>query len=335
MESVSKENRIFQCVCLLAVVITSLPASGQTRAEGPWWPHPVWGPDDQAGGSNWITPNKIIEALSLVETGKVYELGQIYERSMPNPERFHRTYAMFIPSFPTSGPFGTNNLVSNDEFLCAQIGQVGTQFDGPAHIGKRMTMADGTITEVFYNGVTAEEMRDSFELRRLGVENVKPYITRGILLDIAGYKGMETLSIDYEVTLADVRGALARQGMGNEEIQTGDALFLNYGWWHYWQEPEKYEGGFPGIGMEVAEWVVSRRVSMVGSDTANEVDPNPNSDLVIPVHQELIMKNGILFLEFMTFEELLADEVYEFLFIFTPLRLKGATGSPGRPIAIR
>jgi kynurenine formamidase len=63
--------------------------------------------------------------------------------------------------------------------------------------------------------------------------------------------------------------------------------------------------------------------------------PNPNTDLVVPVHQELMMKNGIFNLENMNLESLSSEKVYEFLFVFTPIRFVGASGSPGRPIAIR
>ena len=120
---------------LVAAVTITTPLFAQTRAQGPWWPHPLWGPDDQAGGSNWITPEKILEAVTLVKTGKVYELGNVYERGMPMIGQ--RTFAMFIPAFPTYGPIGDTSIVFNDEFLCAEIGQVGTQFDGLGHVGKR------------------------------------------------------------------------------------------------------------------------------------------------------------------------------------------------------
>ena len=99
-----------------------------------------------------------------------------------------RTFAMFIPAFPTYGPIGNTGIVFNDEFLCAEIGQVGTQFDGLGHVGKRLTMADGTTTDVFYNGVPTAEMRAPYGLTKLGVEQVKPIITRGILIDVAGFK---------------------------------------------------------------------------------------------------------------------------------------------------
>ena len=128
--------------CLLGVCSV---AGAQTREKGPWWPNARWGAGDQAGASNWITPEKVLAATSLVKTGKVVELGYVYERGMPLIG--NRSYNIFIPSFPTSGPFNGNNIVFNDEYVAAEIGQVGTQFDGPGHVGQKMKLADGTDTD--------------------------------------------------------------------------------------------------------------------------------------------------------------------------------------------
>ncbi len=313
-------------VCLHVTVLSPYPAAGQTREKGPWWPHPIWGPNDQAGASNWITPAKILEAVSLVKTGKVYELGHVYERGMPLLGQ--RSFAMFIAPGTASG---VDQLIFNDEFVSAEIGQVGTQFDGLGHVGKRITMADGTTADVFYNGVTAPEMLSRYGLLQLGIEKIKPYITRGILIDVAGYKGLEILPNEYEVTLSDVRGALAKQGLVESQITPGDALFLNFGWSRLWKDPQRMIANWarrPGIGPDVVDWVVSRRVSMIGSDASAD---HANA----AVHHELTLKNGIPNLEFMDFEALLADRVYDFMFVFAPLPLKGATGSPGRPLAVR
>ena len=324
-------------LALACAVISSALAGdclAQTREKGPWWPHPLWGAEDQAGGSNWITPEKILEAVQLVKTGKVYEIGQVYERGIPLFEG--RTYSMFIPGSPTGGPFGDNALVYFDEILTAEIGQVGTQFDGPGHIGIRTTMGDGSVQDVFYNGYPIDEIEGSYGLRKLGIEQVKPYLTRGILIDIAGQKGVEALDHSYEVTVADVRAALERQGMSEQDLKDGDALFFRYGWSKYWTDGEKYNNNPPGIGLEVAAWVAGRNASMWGSDQWNgEVIPNPEAGLAFPVHTELICKHGIWNLENMVFDELVEDEVYEFLFVFAPIRFKGGTGSPGRPLAIR
>ncbi len=321
---------------LAAVLALALAAQlgAQTREKGPWWPS-IWGADDQAGASNRITADVIVKAVQLVQTGQVYELGQVYERGMPLFGE--RTYAMFIPSSPSGGPFGENNmLMYHDEFLCAEIGQVGTQFDGLGHIGTKMQMADGSTQDIFYNGIPVSEMKNPYGLQKLGIEHVKSFITRGILIDIAGYKGVEHLEHSYEVTVADIRGALKKEGIDEKSIEEGDALFFNYGWSKLWDDADEYNTNPPGIGMEAAAWIIDKKPSMIGSDQwATEVVPGPDPKLVFPVHQELITKNGIFNLENMVFEEAIADGAYEFLFIFTPTRFKGGTGSPGRPIAIR
>ncbi len=102
-------------------------------------------------------------------------------------------------------------------------------------------MADGTYKIVFYNGFTADELfsanRGRGGVEALGVENMKPFITRGILIDIAGYKHMQPLPAAYEVTMEDVRGALERQGMSEDTIEQGDAVLFNYGWAVNWTNP--------------------------------------------------------------------------------------------------
>ncbi len=329
-------RRIPLIACLSGVILSVVAASAaaQTRAQGPWWPHPIWGKDDRAGGSNWITPEKIRASLQLVTTGRVYEIGQVYEAGMPLYGE--RSYTLTIPGGPERSAFGQNQLLGNEEMITGQLGQVGTQFDGPGHIGTRLRMADGTERDVYYNGFTWEEIQGEAGLRELGIEQIKPIITRGLLIDIAGYQNVPILPPTYEVTLADLRGALARQGIDEAWIQPGDAIFFGYGWSAHWRDPAVYQATQPGIGLEVARWIVERKASMVGSDSPGlEVTPNPDPGLVFPVHQELIPRNGIWNLENLHFEELLAERVYQFLLVFTPVRFKGATGSPGRPIAIR
>ncbi|HEX6225873.1 MAG TPA: cyclase family protein [Chryseolinea sp.] len=305
--------------------VSILSSQAQTREKGPWWPHPLWGAGDQAGGSNWITPEKIVKAFSLVKEGKVFELGHVYERDMPLVGK--RSYNIFIPAFPTYEPSGKDQIVFNDEYIAAEIGQVGTQFDGPGHVGKRMKMADGKTSDIFYNGIPGDEMKSAYGLNKLGVENVKPIITKGILLDIAGYKGVDTLPEGYEITMDDINKTLAKQGLKESDIEPGDALLFNLGWWRIWPDPKTTSGNPAHIGTEVIQWVIAKKPSMVGSDS-NLDSPEAK------VHSELILKNGIFNLELMNFATFSGEKVYKFLFVFTPLRLKGATGSPGRPLAI-
>ena len=331
-----RNRRAARAGALIALAATgallTLSAGAQTRESGPWWPNPEWGPDDQSGASNRITDAKVMEALQFATTGKIYELGQIYEQGMPLFGS--RSYSMVLPA---RGPAaGDNRIVANEEFISTQIGQVGTQFDGLGHIGQEVVMEDGSVEHVFYNGYTASEMDTPGGLQRLGIEHVRPIVTKGVLIDIAGYQGVERLPNGYEVTVEDLLGALAAQGMSAANVAPGDAVLLRYGWSSLWDQPEAYNPNPPGIGLAAAEWITERRVTMIGADSwGSEVFPNPDEALVFPVHQELLMKNGIFNLENMQFDELVADVVYEFAFIVTPIRFRGATGSPARPIAIR
>jgi kynurenine formamidase len=310
------------------------PAAGMNTPIGPrWWPS-RWGPQDEAGASNLMTPEKVLAAAKLIKTGKVYELGRVYEAGMPVFGA--RVWALRIPGTPTNDePFGINKLVYHDEFLATEIGQIGTQFDGLGHIGcetgKRGDMADMR----FYNGVTEAEMASAYGLKKLGIEKVKPFFTRGILVDVAAVKG-RMLNLGEEITPADVMAALQRAGIAESSIQPGDAVFFNTGWGSLWMKDNaKFNEGEPGIGLDVAKWLVQKQVSVFGSDTwATEVVPNPNKDLAFVVHQELITKNGIFNHENLDFDALIKDKVYEFVYVFAPLRIKGGTGSPGRPIAI-
>jgi hypothetical protein len=318
---------IFLILIVHALSMAASQAAAQTQEQGPWWPHPIWGAGDEAGASNWITPQKVLEALRLVSNGVVYDLGHVYESGMP--VAMSRPYS--LEHIGPLGPFGENAIVMNSELLCTEIGQVGTQFDGLGHVGTRMTMADGSEKDVYYNGFTGDEIVGPGGLKQLGIEKVRPVITRGILIDMAQFKGQETLSRPYEVTLDDMRGALAAQGFEGDAIRDGDAILIRFG--SKW-DPSQYGPG-AGIGLEVAQWLASEKISLLGSDRVGEVSPNPDPDLVFPLHQELMQKNGIFNLESMNLEQLAASRIYEFAFVFNPLPIKGATGSPGRPLAIQ
>ena len=311
------------CLCVIASL-----SIAQTRESGPWWPHPVWGPTDQTGASNWITPDKIVAAASLIKTGQVYELGHPYTNGMPTVGS--RNYKLVIAGFPTMGPFESRNrsVYFNDEYVAGEIGQVGTQFDGLGHPGVGVTMDDGSEHVVFYNGHTDDEIHNPYGLSKLGVENVKPFFTRGILIDIAALLDEDIVSGDHIVSLTEVRNALANQGIDEASIAPGDALLFNFGWWQRWPEPSILSDAQPYLGDDVVAWIIERQPSMVGSDITLD---GPE----FAVHTELIVKHGINNLEWMTFKDLAEDQVYEFAFILTPLRLKGATGSPVRPIAIK
>jgi kynurenine formamidase len=271
---------------------------------------------------NRLTPSKTLEAAALIKQGKTYQLGRLYEAGMP----FYRTrsYTLIIPT--TNGPLGSNQLTYNEELVASQIGQVGTQFDGFGHIG---------INFRFFNCNEAKDFVRPEGLTKLGIENVGVFFTRGVLIDVAGYKGVARLEKGYEITVDDLKGALAKEGVS---IHEADAVILNTGWGSLWMKDNaEYTSGAPGIGLAAGQWLVDQKVVLVGADTGGvEVAPNPDHpESQAIVHQLMITRNGIHFLENLDTSELARDRVYEFAFVFSPLRLKGATGSPGNPIAVR
>jgi len=300
-------------------------------SDKPWWPHPKWGKDDQAGASNWITPAKVLDALKSIKDGKIHRVGRVYESKMP---KFgDRTFNIRIT--PVTASVGANRLVGHDEFVATEIGQTGTQFDGLGHIGIQMGK-DGDLQEVrFYNGVTEFEMTSPYGLLKLGIENCKPIFTRGHLFDIEALKG-KMMEVGEEIKLADVRAAMQKQGMKEEDIKDGDALFFNTGFGALWMKNnDKFNSGEPGIGLEVAKWLIDKNPCMMGSDCwATEVVPNPDKNLIFPVHSEVITKHGIYNHENLDFTSLIADRKYQFAYIFSPAPIRGATGSNGGPIAV-
>ena len=177
-----------------------------------------------------------MEATQLVRTGKIYELGQLYESGMPFFGQ--RTYSLRVPI--KAPPEGGNRVVGYDEFVSGEIGHVGTQFDGVGHIGRKsLWRMAGSST--FSTTVSPQRrwMRP-YGVQKLGIEHVKPVVTRGVLIDVASYKGVDRLPNSYEVTVADVEGALARQGMSEADVHAGDAVLFRYGWSQLWRQPEAY-----------------------------------------------------------------------------------------------
>jgi len=318
LRKIKNQPKILVAVFLsigLVIGMTAWTVSQENR----WYPS-IWGADDQRGALNRLTPEKVLEAVSLIKTGKVYELGRVYEDAMPLFGTRH--FSLRIPQM--SGPLGDNQVTWHEEIFSGEIGQIGTQFDGLAHIG---------IGDIYYNGLPQSEIAKAEGFVKLGVENVGAIVTRGVLIDVVGYKGVEHLEDKYEITADDLKGALRQQGT---TIRSGDVVLIHTGWGRLWiTDNERYNESEPGIGLDAGRYLVDQEIVMVCADNwAIEVVPNPDESISFPVHQLFLPQNGIYNLENIITEELAKDKVYEFSFIFTPLKLKGATGSPGSPIAI-
>jgi kynurenine formamidase len=305
---------------ILTVAVAMMVGAGMVVAQTTWYPS-RWGAEDQRGAANRVTAAKVLEAKNLITRGQTYQLGRVYESGMPIFGTRH--YSLRIPK--VFGPNGTNQMFYHDEIISGELGQIGTQFDGLGHVG---------IGDLFYNGNRGSEFAKAEGLTKLGIENVGALVTRGVLVDIAAFKGVPMVEGGYEITVADLEGALRRE---NTSIKAGDAVLFHTGWGSLWMKDNaRFNEKAPGIGLAAAQYLVDHEITLAGSDTwAVEVVPNPDASVAFVVHQLFIPRNGIYIFENLATEVLARDNAYEFAFVYAPLRLKGATGSPGNPLAIR
>ena len=309
-------------VPLLAVLTAgAAPAAAQS-----WSPPPPdercpsrWGAGDERGAANHMGPATVLRAARLIRTGRVIELGQVLRGSMPLGARHFDVYMK-----PTGRNAGSNRRGSNEELVVAEMGQVGTQFDGFTH---------QTIGDSLYNCFDQNEILTRSGFTRLGVENVGTLMTRGVLIDVAALKGVDMLPDRYEITVDDLRQALDRQGVA---LEAGDAVLIHTGWGVLWDtDAERFMASNPGIGVAAAQWLVDHDPMLLGADNQPvEVSPNPDPELSLPIHQMMLVVNGIHLVERMRLDELAAAGVYEFAFVVQPLKIEGATGSTVAPVAI-
>lgn len=334
--------------------MTSVPAwAGNDQPLLENWAPTEWGADDKAGSVNRTTPAMVLSAAKLVKEGKVATLGKIYQQDMP--AFGSRGWRMIIPGLPTGGPYGEQEVVYNDEFLATEIGQVGTQFDGPGHIGVITSRG-----HFFYNGRFLEDADiTSYGMGPLGVEHVAEigFVCRGVLLDAVAYRGgplpVPTKNSSDDpgiVTAKDVQAMIERQGI--DPIGEGDCVFLYTGhgdiWhpslWDTYDDAEKqkriaeFNSGSPGFGISACEYMAARKIILWGGDTANSeaVATNHGGENAQPYecHIKMMTRSGIWNLENLDLSQLVADKAYEFFFAWSPLKIKGGTGSPGNPVAI-
>ncbi len=299
-----------------------------------WWPNPLWGEGDEAGSTNWYTnPEIVMRALAMVKEGKAAKIGHDYTSAMPLFGE--RRFSLRIPGTPTGGAFGANKIMWNDEFLSTEVGQVGTQFDGLGHIGVQVG-ADGDKNEMrWYNGFSAQQMGNPYGLNFLGTEKLNPIVARGILLDIAAVRDAPMEAGDV-VTMADVQAALEAQGMADYGPMPGDAILIRTGWERLWNDAPAFNAGCPGIGMEVARWIAETvQAGVTGFDTwPGDAVPNPDPACAFCVHQYLQTRHGIVNQENLKLSVLADQGIYQFAYFYSPVPIKGATGSIGSPVAI-
>jgi len=303
---------------------------GLPAGVAPWWPS-RYGADDQLGSLNEITPEVVRGAASLVTRGLVLDLGRVLDEDTPKfPGRFwHQTVDLSAHATNPRRPDAEGKGWGKEEINWIteiQTGtfQVGTQLDSIGHI---------QIGDRFYNGWTVKDVVEPWGLNRFGMEGVPPIITRGVLVDVAGYKGKERLDKGYVITLTDLDGALAREGV---ELHSGDAVLFHTGWGLLWgKDNTTFLSGEPGPGLALIERLYAGRVALVGTDTWS-IGPVPGEDTARPflVPQTMYVKMGLFGLENLATEELAAKGVYEFLFALTHGKTRGSTAAVIAPAAL-
>lgn len=290
-----------------------------------------FGSDDEVGMLNVLTPEMTRSVLQQVSSGKVYDLSHEFFVGMPGPD-YHRfgqpAYMYFRPTDPAvqqeflkdllpEGSEAAGVTTTEDAFMMTC--HHGTQFDAFSHIH-----LNGEI----FNGFKVAEHDTPYGMNRGGMENVPPVITRGVLIDVAAAKGMDVLPNSYPITIDDLKQALERQ---RTRLKEGDVVLVRTGWGRYWPDPEKMFEDNAGITVESAGWLVDQGAVLIGSDNTS-VERTPFDSQT--VHVFLLVKRGVNMMEQMQLETLSHDKVYEFAFIVAPLKLRGAAGSPIRPLAV-
>jgi kynurenine formamidase len=325
--------------CLSGSVALAQSLKGWTQGKGFGW---VWGPNDTFGALNAIlAPERTLQALQSVKTGKVYDLGVPLDQSS---YKWPGHSATSIVSYRSpEGVKRGGNLAGMGEghphklafHSCALYisDNLGTQIDGLGHI---TTGADNH----WYNGFREAEWGGDFGIRKADADGIPPIIGRGVLIDVAGWKGVDALPANFPITSKELRGALDAQKM---DVTPGDIVMIRTGTLRYWGENGSDHAKIAahdsaGLTLEGAKWLVEQKGAvLVGSDTSGvECGSDPAlPGAVNPVHEYLLVEQGVHLGEFHNLEGLAANKVYRFVYVAMTNRLKGTVaGTAMRPIAI-
>jgi kynurenine formamidase len=257
--------------------------------------------------------------LHQLAAAKIYDLGQPYFVGMPH----HPMHPPFLFSLTKMhGDYIMPNGASSASEGLALGGHLGTHIDALCHVsfgGKLHGGHDVKDAQSYSGG-----------LQRHSVDSLAPIVRRGILLDIAGQQNVTSLPAAFEITPEHIEAAANAQGL---VINPGDVVLLRTGWGAFFEDVARFESQMhgPGPGESGGRWLSRHGIFAAGADTINfEMVPSRT----MPVHVHLLVESGIHIIECLNLEQLAADRVYEFAFVASPLKIRGATGSPIRPVAL-
>jgi len=284
-----------------------------------------WGPADEIGTLNMMTDASRLDVLKRIAGGKVYDLGVDLFPGMPtcclpfgDPN-----FQIFMTHAPGRDP--AKELLSYSGDGVTMYLHSGTHIDALNHFGLH-----GKI----WNQVRAEDALGTRGWSKSGVDKYPPIVARAVLIDVAKLKGVDRLPDSYSITVSDLQDALKKQGT---TLQPGDVVLTRTGLMTLWPDQSKYHmADEPGLSLEAAQWLVEdQKAMLLGADNlAVERFPSSHPENFVPVHSYLLVERGVSIIEGLWLEDLSKDGVYEFLFIASPLKFRGGTASPIRPLAI-
>jgi kynurenine formamidase len=256
---------------------------------------------------------------------RVFDLGRPLTIGMPQSPN-HPAYWHALPRRHGDMVRADGGSAAND--IITMGTHVGTHVDALSHVSQ-----DGRL----HGGEDAAAASVGGRFSVHGAETIEPMLGRGVLLDVPGTLGLERLEAGREITVADLEATCERQGV---EVRAGDVVLVRSGWGQHFDagRNEEFRGltdGVPGVGEAGATWLAQRRIRAAGADTIafERLAPGAGHGL-LPAHRVLLVEHGIYIIETMDLEALAVAGAHEFLFVLSPLKLVGATGSPVRPLAV-
>lgn len=278
-------------------------------------------------------PGAVLKAAALVKKGAVYDLECVRWNLMPT---WNGHPPFQVVSYRT--PHGIRVAGDHQDFLGKNdpgMAWFSELMLGSAHTGTHID-ALGHITtgedSGWFGNMNESDHSGDFGLLGGDTCAMPPVVTRGIMVDVPAYVGRTPLPRSYPITVSEIEGALAKQGL---RLEPNDAVLVRTGYMGLWPEPSCRDFHGAGITLETARYFADHGVVVVGADTESlEVVPTIVEGNPHPVHIELLNKQGIHIMEMVYLEELARDNVYEFLFMTSPLKIRGATASMVRPLAV-
>jgi kynurenine formamidase len=296
-----------------------------------------WGADDEIGTLNHLTPDDVVAATRLVKKGQVFALGIPLDGNGPQNGLFGGRWNPIHTMLATgtdaiAGRFDeTNKIRYADDALNMPV-QAATHWDSLGHV---------FYEEKMYNGFDAK-LVDGGGVHKNGIEHTRSkMVGRGVLLDVARFKGVDSLPDGYGISNDELDATARAQGV---EIRRGDFVIIRTGQMEACLKAGEwggYAGGdAPGVKFENCYWSQEHQIAAICSDTWGvEVRPNETSEVFQPWHWVVIPAMGLTMGEMFYLKELAedcaADKVYEFFFCGPPLVITGGTGSPINPQAIK